>query len=968
MKLGSTGIFASRFGKRLFAIFVLSAILPVLTLGIISFNRVTSQLLDQNRDQQREEVKTIGLAVYERFTLLESELELIASRLELDRDYFSSASSASVTQRISGKLDNLGWFDNEQGYTSLLDSPDQALALEALDQVGETSTPFTIATIADSEGVYRIFMVQSSNNSVTDAGLLVAELNPDFLWNAEIISVNINLCTLDSMNNPLFCSQQVSPEFIESYTSLTADQSFTGNFEWEDETGEAFLSSHWGLFLRNQYDIDDWTVLISTPRQEVLSPITDFQTTFILIFLISVLIVFMLSSSQIRRILVPLKKLMDGTQAYADSNFDSKVVIDSKDEFEDLAESFNTMGGKIAAQFHSIETMAEIDRLILSSLDSDDIVQTVLLRVQDMIRCDQIGMVVQDADGDFNRMYVRSESGQPSAEGEGQKTVESDIALTPKDHVFLQENSKGLIVELDKHTPDMLQAWPEMGAKACLVLPLFIDEVLSAVVILGYKQLPRNAKELLPETRNWADRVAVALSNAKWQEKLYEQANFDALTGLPNRPSFRNYLQQALNRAERNREMVGVLFIDMDRFKIVNDSLGHVIGDEYLKAIAERISKCVRASDMVARLGGDEFTIVVTDEAQSQHIKSSISAVADKLLETIPVPMLLDGQELITTASVGIAIYPLDGENIEDLMKNADSAMYHAKGNGGGQYRFYSEELNLIITKQLMVENELRQALQNSVLELFFQPQVDANTGELVGAESLLRWNHPKNGMTMPSDFIPMAEESRLIVDVDIWVLDAACKQLHSWALEGRPELCIAINLSARFFQSDGIVQRLVMLVEKYHIRASNIELEITEGTLIEDVEATLTVLEELKTLGFQLTIDDFGTGYSSLSYLKQLPISKLKIDQSFVQKCVEDPVDGALVKSIISMAHNLNMKCIAEGVETDDQLAFLQQHGCDEIQGFYFSRPLVVQDFQAKYLRVIEAEAEEEDQASALP
>ena len=353
---------------------------------------------------------------------------------------------------------------------------------------------------------------------------------------------------------------------------------------------------------------------------------------------------------------------------------------------------------------------------------------------------------------------------------------------------------------------------------------------------------------------------------------------------------------------------------------------------------------------MLARLGGDEFTIVVSEDAQV-HIKTSISAVADKLLEAIPKPLRMEGQELRSSASIGIAIYPLDADNIEDLMKNADSAMYHAKAHGGGSYRYFSEELNQVITRQLQVEGELRQALQNDELELYFQSKLDCQSGKLVGAEALLRWNHPEKGLILPNSFIPQAEESRLIIDVDNWVLNAACKQLKFWKNEGRPELHLATNLSARFFQLDEVAERLIELTEQYDVSMSKLELEITEGTLIEDIDKALLTLKELKILGFQLTIDDFGTGYSSLSYLKQLPIHKLKIDQSFISNCADDEVDAALVKTIINMAHNLHLLCIAEGVETKEQLAFLRKHGCDQVQGYYYSKPLSAKHFEEKYL-----------------
>ena len=945
MKTG-IGIFRSRFARRLFTVFIVSAILPVLTLAALSFNRVTDQLLVQNEQQQRQQVKTIGMAIYERLTLLQTELQMIASRRANDKNYLLDPMDADTERRLDEKLVNIGWLDNKNIYTPLLHNGSHVMGLDAINQLPESSTKFTMITTPDVEGERHIFMLQSPNTAAAEDGILIAELNNEYLWNADIITASQGLCLLDHLSNVLFCSPAIPDQLIGSTEVETAD-SFAGNYEWEDANNESHLVSYWSIFLRSEYSIDDWTVLTSVPRQEIVRPITDFQTTFILIFAVSLLIVLMLSSSQIQRILIPLRKLTLAVQDIGNSNFDSKVVIDSKDEFSDLADSFNTMGAKLSDQFQSLETMAEIDRLILSSQDAENIVQIVLVRIQEIIRCDQIGIASQDGDGQFTQMVVRARAEQNQPEPE---IIEAEIELLPADHEFLEQRQDGTLIELDRDVPLFLEPLTALGARACLVLPLFSDDALSAIVVLGYSQLPENPEQLLQETRSWADRVGVALSNARWQEKLYHQANFDALTGLPNRPAFRTYLQQALNRAERNKEMVGVLFIDLDRFKLVNDSLGHVVGDRYLTAIAERISQCVRSTDMLARLGGDEFTIVVSEDAQV-HIKTSISAVADKLLEAIPKPLRMEGQELRSSASIGIAIYPLDADNIEDLMKNADSAMYHAKAHGGGSYRYFSEELNQVITRQLQVEGELRQALQNDELELYFQSKVDCHSGKLVGAEALLRWNHPEMGLVLPDSFVPQAEESRLIIDVDNWVLNAACKQLKFWKNEGRPELHLATNLSARFFQLDEVAERLIELTEQYDVSMSKLELEITEGTLIEDIDKALLTLKELKILGFQLTIDDFGTGYSSLSYLKQLPIHKLKIDQSFISNCADDEVDAALVKTIINMAHNLHLLCIAEGVETKEQLAFLRKHGCDQVQGYYYSKPLSAKHFEEKYL-----------------
>ncbi len=941
MKL-DLGFLGSRFAIRLYGVFILAAVIPVLGLAFLSFSQLTDQRLELSADQQDAEVRSLGLGIYDRLTLLQAELELIDFRSELGLDLSVASLPKQQQDDLADKFTSIGWIGRQDVYSPFLGAEHGPYATIAKRELNSEIANFVLTTLESSGDSPHIFLLQVDEN--VRGQRLVAELNTEYLWSPEIIDTGFGLCLLTAEGNLLYCSTPTEAAMLVEVASRNAE-SFQGNFEWRNRQNELFLVNYWSIYLQNIFGVGDWTIFTYVPRQEVLQPVTDFQITLILVFLITLSLVLLLSSGLIRRILTPLGKLTTGIQEFGNNNFHNKVIIDSDDEFQDLADSFNDMGVKIADQFQSLETLAEIDRLILSSQDADNIVQIVLVRIHDIIGCDQIGIASQNKEGQFLKMYIRGDAQNAQSE-----ILEAKIDLSQQDVQFLKDNADGVMVPLDFTAPLFLESLQDLGGAVCLVLPLFIEDGLSAIVALGYAEQPDNVDKLLEDSRSWADRVGVALSNAKWQEKLYRQANFDALTGLPNRPAFRTYLQQALNRAERNREMVGVLFIDLDRFKLVNDTLGHAAGDDYLVEIAERLSHCLRNTDMLARLGGDEFTIVVTESPDFQTIKTSISAVAEKLLDAVPKPISMEGQELRSTASIGISIYPLDADNIEDLMKNADSAMYHAKANGGGSYHYFSEKLNQAMTEQLRVEHELRFAIQNDQLQLHYQSQVDAKTEQLVGAEALLRWIHPKAGLISPDDFIPIAEETNLIVEIDNWVLEAACKQLQRWRQEDRPKVRIAVNLSARYFQQDNVVAELTERVERYGIDPRLLELEITEGSLINDIDAALATLEELRKLNFILTIDDFGTGYSSLSYLKRLPIDKLKIDQAFVRKCVIDEVDNALVKTIITMAHNLKIECIAEGVELEEQLEFLRKEKCNEIQGFYFAPPLPIEGFEARY------------------
>jgi diguanylate cyclase (GGDEF)-like protein/PAS domain S-box-containing protein len=429
------------------------------------------------------------------------------------------------------------------------------------------------------------------------------------------------------------------------------------------------------------------------------------------------------------------------------------------------------------------------------------------------------------------------------------------------------------------------------------------------------------------------------------EERIQYLAYYDALTGLPNRTLLQDRLSNALARARRQKDKVAVLFLDVDRFKFVNDSLGHSIGDLLLQAVADRLKKWARGQDTVARQGGDEFLIVMTDV---KDIPAAAIA-AERLMDAMTAEFVVQGHTLSVSCSVGISIFPEHGADSETLIKNADAAMYSAKDYGRDNYRFFTEDMNVQVAARLNLENSLRLALEKKELFLLYQPQMDIKTGGVTGLEALLRWQCPELGLVPPHEFIPIAENIRLIMPIGEWVLRTACSQARKWQDEGLPPLPIAVNVSAAQFLHKGFRELIRRVLDESGLAAQYLELELTESLLLSNADATLSVLQELNAMGVKLAIDDFGTGYSSFSYLKHFPIGKLKIDRSFIGDVAIDADDAAITAAIISMAKALNLKVIAEGVETEAQISFLRAHNCDEIQGYYFSRPLSACDIVDK-------------------
>lgn len=438
------------------------------------------------------------------------------------------------------------------------------------------------------------------------------------------------------------------------------------------------------------------------------------------------------------------------------------------------------------------------------------------------------------------------------------------------------------------------------------------------------------------------------------EDRIRELAYYDTVTGLPNRLMFSEYLQSTIAAAQRHKRIFAVLFIDLDRFKNINDTWGHTIGDTLLQQISRRLSDCLRNVDIVARhtpgdhelsmpghtvarLGGDEFVVLLSDLAHPEDA----AVVAQRINQTVSMPITIEEMEIFPSASIGISVYPTDGDNEADLLKRADRAMYSVKDEGRNGYQFYTANLQTLAHHKLRMEADLRKALENQEFFLHYQPKLSGENCSVLGVEALIRWQHPETGMINPDEFIPIAEETGLIVPIGEWVLNEACAQLAKWEEDGHSGLEMSVNLSAVQMRNTTFIDTVKNTISRHGLNPGKIELELTESLLMDDIHGHMKLLSQLKEFGVKLSIDDFGTGYSSLSYLKRMSIDKLKVDRSFVQEIAPDNSDAALLKGIIGLAHSLQLDIVAEGIETQQQLDLLQQFGSDELQGYFFSKPL---------------------------
>jgi diguanylate cyclase (GGDEF)-like protein/PAS domain S-box-containing protein len=427
----------------------------------------------------------------------------------------------------------------------------------------------------------------------------------------------------------------------------------------------------------------------------------------------------------------------------------------------------------------------------------------------------------------------------------------------------------------------------------------------------------------------------------QYQVRIENQANYDSLTGLANRSLLQDRLQQALLTASSSGRRIAVAFVDLDRFKFINDSLGHHLGDELLKAVAARLKSCVRECDTVARLGGDEFVLLINGHTGPEYVRQ----LMDKMLAAVSQPWVIEQGEFLVSCSIGVALHPDDGDEALTLLKHADSAMYRAKDSGRNNFQFFTRELNALMTEQLELETHLRRALERNQFVLRYQPRVNLVTGQIVGAEALLRWRIPERGTIAPKRFIALAEETGLIVPIGKWVLQTACAQNMAWQAAGLPPIVVSVNVSPRQFRQETLVQTVAEALQSSGLEPRYLELEVTESMVMHDAPQLVTMLDELKQLGVKISVDDFGTGYSSLSYLKRFPVDRLKVDRSFVEHMTTAADDATIVRAIIALGHNLGLKVVAEGVETAQQARALRAYQCDEAQGFLFARPVSARD-----------------------
>jgi diguanylate cyclase (GGDEF)-like protein len=912
----------SKLEKKLFGLFLSCAVVPILVLSILSFDHVTQQLYDQSRTRLHRASKATGMMLLGRLGELETELDaMIAAGPRSRRGDLSNHHLRSVEVVSEGGKRTV-WLGES------VELPDLSAAERAHLRAGK---PLLLAAHPPA-GSARILLVKSIRPDGS-GGRVMAEVDRDYLFDISgdnTLPPMAEFCILDEVDRVVACSLEDSG----FPNAMGTNRPVFGQFEWVRE-GRSQLAYFWSVFLKPSYHTPQWTVVLSEPEDEVFAPIASFRMTFPFAVLLSVLVVTLMCVNQIRRRLVPLKQLRDGTQRVAERDFDVEISIDSGDEFQELADSFNTMARRLAEQFDSLATLIDIDRAILSAIDRDKVVDTLIARLRDLYPCDSVAVSLVDpgAPAALRTQFSReSDAGSRVIEAAGFTAVEARQ---------LGANSESLLVDLGPDAPRYVAPHVRIGMRQCLLLPLFVGSELAGVVSLGHKRAGAHDAKRLVYARQLADQTATALANAQTIEENRVLAYYDRLTGLPNRLLFKERLEQAVIAARRHREPIATCVFDIDGLKRINDTFGRDVGDLLIKQVADRVRRFIPAASL-ARIGGDQFGVLLTD----LETVGDPARVAKRILDAIAEPFSLPQQEAFLTASIGIAMYPDDGLDVDDILRNADAAMCYAKDQGRNDFQFYTRAMNATAFRRLELENDLRRAIERDELRVYYQPIVDVDTRQLIGAEALVRWQHPRLGLTPPSEFISLAEETGVIVELGKWVLETACSQNRRWQEAGFPPLALAVNLSSRQLEREVLLQTVRRALNSSGMRAQYLILELTESMLMNAADETLKTLHSLRAMGVQLSIDDFGTGYSSLSYLKNFPLDQLKIDRTFLKDATRNENDAAITRTIIAMAHSLKLRVVAEGVELDAQMTFLRENGCDAAQGNLISEPIPADAF----------------------
>jgi len=919
-------VFGSRVGRRVLLLLFVTAITPLALMALFSLSQVRSLLLVQGSGRLANTAKVYATDVYDRLSTARSTAMLSAAK---------SAIPASLSRAITESFVFLAVFSPDGHMNVRLGTAPPEMREMVEEYRGSLSGSEALLRRTDSG---RLFLLQRAAPG-KDGEIVAGELAPGYVWGSEYdLQAGMIVCVVDGDSLAYLHCPGGHAMDIPGVVRAGGLGIESRDIAWTD-AGRGYRGRVWGQFLLNDFGAPDWYFAMALPEEDILAPVYAFRHIYIPILLLALLLIVWVSMHQVDMTLDPLGILTASTRRLAANDFSARVEVTSQDEFGELGTAFNTMADHLDRRFRLSMAHAEIDRLILDRADLERIVESTLRHAASLLSMASLRVVMLDQSGSACGRLIRL-GGGPERTADSLQIEPICVSADTRPKL-----SSALLVRFERNesAPDWLPSAEVHGTGPLWICPLVWGKTECGWLLVSCLEENASSDECLRILESLANRLAVAIASAWREVELFQRAHYDILTGLPNRGLFADRLEHEIARGHRDGKALAVMFVDLDRFKSVNDSQGHGAGDALLCEAGNRIGALVREADTVSRRGGDEFTLLLTDIREQRDALP----IAQSVIAALSRPFVLNGVECFLSASVGIAIFPDNGATAELLIQHADMAMYRAKAAGRGQAMFFEERMNVEIVARASIDRELRQALERGELVLHYQPQVALKNDSVVSAEALVRWNHPVRGLLGPGYFIPVAEEGQLICAIGRWVIEEACRQMKIWRREGLMIERVSVNVSARQFGEPDFIEHIRRIVVEPGL-ASSIEFEITESVLVERAELLEGKLNELSDFGCTIALDDFGTGYSSMAYLKKLPVDVVKIDRMFVEDIDQSADARAFVEAMIVMSHVLGKSVVAEGAERDAEVAILRRLGCDLVQGYHFSRPLAATDFAA--------------------
>ncbi len=886
-------------GRRMVIAIALCATLPVLVLAIVAAREASLNAESALEQRLADGSQSHARGLRSRLGAAEAIVQMLTAG---DIGYDGSTLRQQIVNSRAFKsvvvMDRNGLLPG--GDTALQPTDSQLRALDA----GQT----VLFSVPLEDRFPAIFMARSAH-PVGFERLACFEIAPDWLWEGHSGEQATTIMAVVNEQGRILQSGRPLPAdtaqmFGRSLSNSVAHGGTGRRLTWQ-EGGNAWRGSLAQVPLAHErITAMPWAVVAFDREPAFLVRGAGIWLLLPFMLLFAAVISVVAASHLANRYLPALRQLKRSLPALHAHIFDKVSVVGAADEPADLIGSFNRCALRLEEQFRALETLGEIDKLLLGSAELEQMLDAILSRVQSVTRCHSVGVTLCDADAPGHaRTFVAA----------------SGVAGLPVSRVVLDEDmlttlaaaSSGLTVtrcEDSRHS--FLKPLQETGSQFFWVWPVVAEGRVEAILAVGYREVPVSDPQIVRYGSQFAERLSVALSKTARDERLYRQAHYDPLTALPNRLLFRDRLAQELASSTAGLSRGALLYVDLDHFKRVNDSVGHNAGDQLLTIVAQRLRSAVKDGDTVARLGGDEFAVILRNVVDPDAARS----IAERIIESVQLPVNIAGRDHYVCASIGITLFPDDSTSIDELMRNADMAMYRAKDQGRGRALFF--DVNMTTKPSAPTDSGLHRALRRREFSLFYQPQFAVGTGALEGVEALLRWQTPRDGMRFPGDFVPAAEESGLIVDLGGWVLETACAQLASWRDRKITPPRLALNVSAHQLRHAEFPKQVRRALDKYGLPAPLLELELTESVFADELAGA--ALERLAQLGVHLTLDDFGTGYSSLNYLRQYPIGTVKIDRAFLEDVPRSQASTTLVETILSMAHSLGKRVVAEGIESN--------------------------------------------------